>query len=198
LDYERIFVDESGVPRATGSAFQHLVDTYASETNKTAAVWSEVKDDQLEFRPHSKSGSVRDILAHQILSERRFFAEFIGLAEPLPASLLPPGERPGVGAYCQRYVELAKARLPALAGGDEGFWLAPVPFFDVTRARIWVFWRRVLHTAHHRAQVGVYLRLLEDRVPATYGPSADVTWKGADPTRTVDAAGRGAVPPRNG
>lgn len=196
MDYERSFVDESTVPRAAGPLYQHLIDTYASETNKTAAVWSELKDDQLEFRPHLKSGSVREILAHQILSERRFFAEFIGLAEPPPSTLLPPGDRPAVEAYCQRYVELARARLPLLAGGDEGFWLTRVPFFDVTRERIWVFWRRVLHTAHHRAQVGVYLRLLEDRVPATYGPTADVTWKGADPTRTVDAAGRGTIPPR--
>jgi hypothetical protein len=65
-----------------------------------------------------------------------------------------------------------------------------VPFFDVRRQRIWVFWRRVLHTAHHRAQVGVCLRILEDRVPATYGPTADVTWTGADPTTTLDAARR--------
>jgi hypothetical protein len=38
--------------------------------------------------------------------------------------------------------------------------------------------------------VGVCLRILEDRVPATYGPTADVTWAGADPTTTLDAARR--------
>jgi uncharacterized damage-inducible protein DinB len=27
--------------------------------------------------------------------------------------------------------------------------------------------------AHHRAQLGVYLRLLDVPVPGTYGPSAD-------------------------
>jgi len=27
-------------------------------------------------------------------------------------------------------------------------------------------------------------------VPATYGPTADVSWQGADPTTTVEAAGR--------
>lgn len=196
MDYDRTYLEDA-LP-ASRRLFQHLVDTYLSETNKTAAVWSELKDEQLEFRPHARSGSIREILAHQILSERRFFAEFIGLTEPPTASLLPPGDRPGVEAYCQRYLALARARLPQLAGGDEQFWLAPVPFFDVTRERIWVFWRRVLHTAHHRAQVGVCLRLLEDRVPATYGPSADVSWKGADPTGTVEAAARGATPPRNG
>ena len=29
------------------------------------------------------------------------------------------------------------------------------------------------HTVHHRAQLGVYLRLLDVPVPSTYGPSAD-------------------------
>jgi uncharacterized damage-inducible protein DinB len=29
------------------------------------------------------------------------------------------------------------------------------------------------HVVHHRAQLGVYLRLNETPVPATYGPSAD-------------------------
>jgi uncharacterized damage-inducible protein DinB len=197
VQYERIFIEESAVPRAL-PLFRHLVETYASETNKTAALWSELADEQLDFRPHTRSASVRDILVHQILSERRFFAEFVGLSEPPPAALLPAGDRPGVAAYRNRYVELALARLPALAAGDEDFWLAQVPFFDATRERIWVFWRRVLHTAHHRAQVGVCLRLLEDRVPATYGPTADVTWKGADPTRTVEAAGRKGDPSRPG
>jgi hypothetical protein len=60
----------------------------------------------------------------------------------------------------------------------------------VERDRIWVFWRRVLHTAHHRTQLTVYLRIMDRSVPATYGPTADVRWSGADPTHTVDAAGR--------
>ena len=29
------------------------------------------------------------------------------------------------------------------------------------------------HMVHHRAQLGVYLRMNEGKVPATYGPSAD-------------------------
>ena len=29
------------------------------------------------------------------------------------------------------------------------------------------------HTVHHRAQLGVYLRLNDVAVPALYGPSAD-------------------------
>ena len=190
MQYTHEFIAESDVPRARRPILQHVLDTYASETNKLAALWSELRDDQLEFRLHPRSSSVRQILTHQILSERRFFAEFIGLAEPPVESLLPPGEAPPLYAYVERVLGLARARLAPLADTDEQFWLVEVPFFDVRRQRIWVFWRRVLHTAHHRAQVGDCLRLLGARVPATYGPTADVTWSGADPTVTLDAASR--------
>ena len=195
MDYPGSEITESDIPRATQPIFQHLLDTYASETNKTAAVWRELRDDQLGFRPHPRSGTARDILVHQILSERRFFAEFIGLAEPAAASLLPTGESPAVAAYIDRYVTLARPRLLSLADRDAAFWQSPVPFFDTTRERIWIFWRRLLHTAHHRAQIGLCLRLLEDRVPPTYGPTADVSWSGADPTRTIAAAERRGASP---
>ncbi len=194
MDYPKAYISDADIARADDPLFQHLLDTYASETNKTASVWSELRDDQLGFRPHQKSSTVREILVHQVLSERRFFGEFIGLAEPGVAGLLPPGEAPGVNDYIARYVALARPRLEAIAHFDQARWREPVPFFDTTRERIWVFWRRVLHTAHHRAQVGICLRLLEDLVPPTYGPTADVTWRGADPTRTIEAAARQSPP----
>ena len=155
MDYPVRDLAEPDIARATHPLFQHLLDTYASETNKTASVWRELRDNQLEFRPHPKSSTVREILKHQILSERRFFAEFIGLPEPPVTGLLPAGETP-----------------------------------PVERERIWVFWRRVLHSAHHRAQISVFLRLLQARVPPTYGPTADVSVSGADPTRTIASADR--------
>lgn len=190
MHYDHQFLARAEIPRARLPLLQHLVETYASETSKTASVWTELADAQLEFRAHSRSSSVRQILVHQLLSERRFFAEFVGLAEPAVDTLLPPGEAPSVAAYVARLVELAAPRLAPMAEAGESFWLEEVPFFDVRRSRVWVVWRRILHTAHHRAQVGVCLRLLEDRVPATYGPTADVTWSGADPTTTLDAARR--------
>ena len=129
-----------------------------------------------------------EILKHQLLSERRFFAEFLGAPEPVVGTILP--EPPAIEAFTRRMTELALARLNYLAGRQEGWWRSEVSFFDVRRERVWVFWRRVLHTAHHRTQLTVYLRLLDRPVPAVYGPTADVTWKGADPTTSLDAAGR--------
>ncbi len=48
------------------------------------------------------------------------------------------------------------------------------PIFDGTR---FLAYRQMFlnHLVHHRAQLGVYLRLNGQPVPATYGPSADET-----------------------
>jgi uncharacterized damage-inducible protein DinB len=159
-----------------------------SETNKVVSVWREFGDDDLAFRPHPRSTNVGDIFKHQLLSERRFFGEFLGSAEPAPAEVLPSPLT--AAAAVDRLVQLARARLAFLAGQGMEWWLERVPFFDVERERIWIFWRRVLHTAHHRTQLTVYLRMMDRSVPATYGPTADIKWDGADPTNTVSAAGR--------
>jgi uncharacterized damage-inducible protein DinB len=176
------------VPRAVVPAFQHALGTYASETNKTADVWRRFEDAHLPFRPDGRSNTVEGIFRHQLLSERRFFGEFLGLAEP-PASEVVPAALT-VASAVERLVELARPRLAGLAGQEDPWWIAEVPFFDVERSRAWIFWRRVLHSAHHRTQLTVYLRLLGQPVPAVYGPSADETWAGADPTTSVEAAGR--------
>ncbi|HJQ35277.1 MAG TPA: DinB family protein [Pyrinomonadaceae bacterium] len=188
MTYPYVAIPDALVPRASAPVFQHLLDTYAGETNKVVSVWREFSAADLPFRPHPRSSTVQDIFKHQLLSERRFFGEFLGLPEPPPEQVPPIGQSPE--EYVARMRELALPRLSALAGKGEDWWLEVVPFFDVRRERIWVFWRRVLHTAHHRTQLTVYLRLLGKRVPPTYGPTADVTWEGADPTRSVEAAGR--------
>jgi uncharacterized damage-inducible protein DinB len=142
----------------------------------------------LAYRPHGRSMTVEAVFKHQLLSERRFFGEFLSFPEPAATELMPSAA--SVASYVARVGELARERLVTLAAREDAWWLARVPFFDVERERIWIFWRRVLHTAHHRTQLTVYLRLLRKPVPAVYGPTADVSWTGADPTTSVDAAGR--------
>ena len=150
-----IAIPDADVPQAVEPIFQHVVTTYASEANKTVSVWRAVPDDLLDFKPHEKTNPIRTILVHQLLSERRFFAQFVGTEEPPVEELLPPGEKPVVQAY-------------------------------------WVFWRRVLHTCHHRTQVQTWLRLAgHEPVPAIYGPSGDVKGDEADPTYSLAAAKRG-------
>jgi uncharacterized damage-inducible protein DinB len=180
MNYDYTAIPQQRIPKAAQALYQHALDTYASETNKVISVWRSFHDEDLDFRPHPRSSVVADVLKHQLLSERRFFAEFLGAPEPEPSGILPR-ER-SVEAYSQRMAELAEPRLHFLATRDESWWLGAAKFFDVERERIWIFWRRVLHTAHHRTQLTMYLRLLDRMVPPTYGPTADVTWKGADPT----------------
>lgn len=168
--------------------FQHLLDTYASETNKLISTWRCFADGDLSFRPDPKSSTVREILTHQLLSERRFFGEFLELPEPPAAEILPATMT--VEEFRKRQRELAATRLQRLAAKDSHWWIEEVPFFDVRRQRIWIFWRRVLHTAHHRTQLSGYLRFLGRPILPTYGPTADISWADADPTTTEEAAER--------
>jgi uncharacterized damage-inducible protein DinB len=188
VKYSYTAIPEAEVPRASNGLFQHLLDTYASESNKVISTWHVLHEADLDFKPHSRSSSVRDILKHQLLSERRFFGEFLGTPEPAPDQVLPAELT--LETASERFVQLVKIRLEFFARQDAAWWMTVVPFFDVQRQRIWIFWRRVLHTAHHRTQLTVYLRLLGRDVPSTYGPTADMKWEGADPTNTVEAAGR--------
>src|SRR5215831_8848734 len=154
MNYDFIAIPDQDVPQTSDPLFQHLVTTYVSETNKTASMWRAIPDDLLDYKPHEKVNTIRAILVHQILSERRFFAQFVGTEEPPVEELLPSSEKPAVRAYIDKYVWLVKRRLPQLAIGAASWWLEQRPFFGgLKRQRIWVFWRRVLHTCHHRTQI---------------------------------------------
>jgi uncharacterized damage-inducible protein DinB len=47
-------------------------------------------------------------------------------------------------------------------------------YIDESKFRAFRTWG-LDHLIHHRAQLGVYLRLLDKPIPGTYGPSADET-----------------------
>src|SRR5437764_15200140 len=91
MHYDYVAIPDADVPQAAEPVFQHAVTSYASEVNKTVGVWRAVPDLLLDFRPHDKTNTIRTILAHQLLSERRFFAEFAGLNEPPVEDLVPTG-----------------------------------------------------------------------------------------------------------
>src|SRR5437588_12004177 len=108
MHYHFSAIPDADVPQAVDLAFQHVLTTYASETNKTVSVWRAVPDELLDFKPHEKTNSIRTILVHQLLSERRFFGQFVGTEEPPVEELVPAGERPTVQAYIDKHVWLAK------------------------------------------------------------------------------------------
>jgi hypothetical protein len=115
MHYDFTAISDADVPQAVEQVFQHVVATYASEANKTVSVWRPVPDDLLDFKPNEKTNPIRTILVHQLLSERRFFAQFVGTEEPPVEELLPAGEKPTVSAYLDKYIWLTRRRLPQLA-----------------------------------------------------------------------------------
>src|SRR5215475_2497037 len=126
MQYEYTAIPESQVPRAANPAFQHLLDTYASETSKVISVWRQFAPEDMTFKPAERSSSVLDIMKHQLLSERRFFAEFIGLpGEPEAAAVLPAELTPS--GFWHRDEELCKPRLERMAARDQAWWLETVP-----------------------------------------------------------------------
>ncbi len=104
-------------------------------------MWHAVPDSLLDFKPHEKTNSIRTILVHQILSERRFFAQFVGTVEPSVEELLPAGTSPATQAYIEKYVWLAKNRLPQLATGAAAWWLEPA--VNSNRVCASLYWTRV-------------------------------------------------------
>ncbi len=68
MTYAYIAITDREIPRASCAIFQHLLDTYASETNKVISVWREFTVEDLLFRPHPRSSARRDIFKRQLLS----------------------------------------------------------------------------------------------------------------------------------
>lgn len=153
-------------------AYQALLATYETEVLKTMGIWAAFPDSAMEYRPHAKSRSVLEQFEHQVASEGRWMTNMLGIDTGDPT----PPERTRDGFIAQ-YRADADERLAQMSWKREDWWGEPVLFFDVTRTRTWVITRRLLHSAHHRAELVVYLRLLDLPVPSVYGPTADTDGK---------------------
>jgi uncharacterized damage-inducible protein DinB len=152
--------------------YDFLVDTYETERLKTLSVWSTFTDNDLTVRPHPLDKRDRNALehmVHQCLSENKWFCNMFGIdvgAPPLP-------ELETRIEFIKRYAEDSGKRLAALRTKDKNWWEKEVPFFNITRTRAWIMLRRIAHTAHHRGEQGVLLRMLGRKVYSVYGPSID-------------------------
>src|SRR5262249_46878958 len=131
MHYDRVEIPTGAVPRASDPLFQHLVDTYGSETNKTASIWRAFDDGYMEWRPHAKSSTGEEFLRHQLLSVGGFLPDFLGFPEPPAAQVLPAAST--IDAFTGRLVELAAPRLQRIAAQPRDSWFSPVRFFDVDR-----------------------------------------------------------------
>lgn len=151
------------------------MDREAVTTKKMLAV---VPDDKLDWKPHQKSMSVRALATHiaelpgwvklALTTKGLNFAE--GGYEPTPVS----GHEDLLKCFEHNFKEgreaLAKAKdedlLPdwTLRNGDKVLSVESVG--ETIR-------HAYSQMVHHRAQLGVFMRLLDVPIPGSYGPSAD-------------------------
>ena len=155
-----------------------LLPEFDHEMSITRTVLERVPGDRLDWKPHAKSFAVGQLAQHlatipwwgtMTLSEAG-----IDLAQfPPPAPLPTMAE---VLTLFETNVAAARASLVGKSDAElkahwvlkrEGHVIFTMPKHAVWRSFV------ISHLIHHRAQMGVYLRLLDVPVPSTYGPSAD-------------------------
>lgn len=158
-----------------------LLAEFDEEAKKTRATLERVPMNA-DFKPHSKSMPLGKLAPH--VAELPGFGHTI-LTTPEfdfgsgPSRPRPPFESPA--QLVKAFDEGAEKVRAALKDISDSAWNEPwklsfkgKPLFSGTR---FLAYRQMFlnHLVHHRAQLGVYLRLNDKPVPATYGPSADDT-----------------------
>ena len=148
----------------------------------TRKCFERVPEDKLDWKPHDKSMSFGEITTHManLLSWTTLMIEqdSFDIAPPGedPPRVDPAGSLESALAMFDKNVAAAHA---AMEGASDELLLAPWTLLmggnEVFKMpRVAVFRTMIMnHMIHHRAQLGVYLRLNDVAVPAMYGPSAD-------------------------
>lgn len=158
---------------------QSLTTDFEREMNRTRQLLERVE--LSTFKPHEKSMAL-DYLASHVADLPRWFQ----FALETERFHLPEGFKMEI---VQSREELLALFEKSVATGRE--WIARAT--DEEMAKDWTFQygdhftavvprtefiRDILnHLVHHRAQLGVYLRLQNIPIPGFYGPSADDVWK---------------------
>ncbi|MBX7247147.1 MAG: DinB family protein [Candidatus Sumerlaeaceae bacterium] len=160
-----------------------IADQFLAEIKHEAAITRKylerVPQDKFDWQPHEKSMTLGRLASH--LAEINGWVEMTIKETEMkfdPATFKPylansPAELVATLDKGLTSAEKALAGVPdealgviwSLKAGDKV--LFTMPRAAVLRGMM------LNHTVHHRAQLGVYLRLLGVPVPATYGPSAD-------------------------
>ncbi|MGD1154452.1 MAG: DinB family protein [Terriglobia bacterium] len=159
-----------------------LLPEFDREMANTRKVLERVPDDKLGWKPHEKSMTVRQLALHLALfpgwATQTFEKESIDIAPPGAAPYQPPpvNSRKEILEIFDRDLPKARAALARASDADlskvwtllrAGKTIFSLPRTGVLRGMV------MNHMIHHRAQLGVYLRLNNLPLPATYGPSAD-------------------------
>jgi uncharacterized damage-inducible protein DinB len=161
------------------SVSQLLLLELDEEMKKTRITLERVPADKKDFAPHPKSMPLGKLAPHvaqlagfgiTILTTPEYDFS-TGSIKPLPFE----SSAQLVKAFDE---ESAKVRAALQATPDSAWtenWKLSFQGKTIFKGSRFLAYREMFmnHLVHHRAQLGVYLRLNEKPVPATYGPSAD-------------------------
>ncbi len=159
-----------------------ILPEFDHEMANTRKTLERVPDDKLDWQPHEKSMTMRDLATH--LATLPSWASYtinqdsLDVAPPdaPPLRATPINSVPEAVETFDKNIAAARA---AIAEASNEHLLQPWSLLSggktvFTLPRIAVLRSLVMnHNIHHRAQLGVYLRLNDIPVPSIYGPSAD-------------------------
>ena len=153
-----------------------------NELKTTRRMLERVPDGHDDYRPHEKSMTLGDLATH--LAQLPGFGIAMLTADEFDPMNRPPTPKIANTAERLKMFDEASGKLRELIqqltwdqtklmwkikSGDRVF--AQGPRGVMLRSAL------ITHMAHHRAQVGVYLRILGVPIPGSYGPSADETFQ---------------------
>jgi uncharacterized damage-inducible protein DinB len=156
-----------------------MLAEFDHESQITRKFLERVPQDKLTWKPHEKSHTAGE-LAHHIAIVPGFAVRFALVDEtPRPdfaTFFKQPATVQDVLASHEKSIETVREILPTL--GDARLmtnWSATVEGKPVVTMPKAMVLRSIMlnHWIHHRGQLGVYLRLVGAKVPASYGPSGD-------------------------
>jgi uncharacterized damage-inducible protein DinB len=161
---------------------QSLLPEFDQEMANTRKTLERVPESKFVFKPHEKSGSMGWLAAH-VADLPSWITMTIkhDSVDIAPQGAPPPTPQPpkSTKELLEKFDKNVKEARAALASADDAQLLKPWSLLKTGQVvmtmpkiaclRTWV----MNHSIHHRAQLGVYLRLNNVAVPAIYGPSAD-------------------------
>lgn len=156
-----------------------LLTEFDEEIKKTRIMLERVPIDKPDFAAHAKSMPMNKLAPH--VAQLAGFGLVILTTPELDFAntKFPPVPFESASQLVKTFDEGASKARTALKNTKDEAWTQPwklsfggKSIFSGTR---FLAYRQMFlnHLVHHRAQLGVYLRLNETPVPSTYGPSAD-------------------------
>ena len=150
---------------------------FIAEGETTRKMLNRVPDDKMDYKPHEKSMVMKSLVTH--LADLPGWVHFTLTTDEL--DFQKGYEQPEITnnkQLMEYFDKRYKDGLSALVAENEKEMDKPWTLRNgetiyATNPKIDVLRMSLSQQIHHRAQLGVYLRLLNIPIPGSYGPSAD-------------------------